>query len=38
MLETDSEELEYAPEDLWMIMGYHRGMVVVYNIHKFDVP
>lgn len=38
MLETDSEELAMAPEDLWMMMGYNRGMVVIFNIHKFDIP
>ena len=27
-----------APEDLWMMMGYNRGMVVIFNIHKFDIP
>ena len=38
LLETDPEELEIAPEDNWMIVGFHRGMVVIYNIHKFDIP
>jgi len=38
MLQTDSEELELAPDDIFFMMGYHRGMVVVYNIYKFDIP
>lgn len=38
LLETDPEEIEIAPEDNWMIVGFHRGMVVIYNIHKFDIP
>ena len=38
MLETDPEEAEMAPDDLWMILGFHRGLVVIYNIYKFDIP
>ena len=38
MLSTDSDEVDMAPDDLWMIMGYHRGMVLIYNIHSFDIP
>ena len=38
LLETDPEEMEVAPEDMWMILGFHRGLVVIFNIHKFDIP
>ena len=38
LLETDPEENEVAPEDMWMILGCHRGLVVIYNIHKFEIP
>ena len=38
LLETDSEERENIPEDRFMIMGFDRGQVVIYNIFKFDIP
>lgn len=33
MLETDKEEMEMAPEDLWLILGFHRGLVVIYHVN-----
>ena len=38
LLETDPEEREAIPEDMYLILGYHRGQVITYNVYKCDVP
>lgn len=38
LLETDPEEREAIPEDMYLILGFHRGQIITYNIFKCDVP
>lgn len=38
MLETDEEERATQPEDTYMIMGFKRGQIVIFNVFNFDYP
>ena len=37
MLETDPEERDNCLEDGYLVMGFHRGQIVIYNIYKMDM-